>query len=101
MAAIAKGHLDQEQQNAVYKSFLEQEDFFPTDSVVFKIHSYVSFIVPFTPKEKSFVDLTGCFDWKSLQGNECIYVLYDFDANFILSIPSKNRQAKSLVISWE
>ena len=38
-----------------------------------------------------YIDLTGCFLKRSLQGNKYILVGYHFDSNYIHSIPIKSR----------
>ena len=76
------------------------KSFYPTDGAT-KTYEYASLIVPFTPKLKTYMDLTGRFPYKSSSGNEYIYVMYDFDSNAIFGLPIKNRQAKTLATAWE
>ena len=45
---------------------------------------------------KTYSDQTGKFIIQSSRGNNYIFILYEYDSNFIFSIPIKNRQAKSI-----
>eukprot|EP00957_Ditylum_brightwellii_P141689 10794734-Ditylum_brightwellii.AAC.1 len=47
------------------------------------------------------MDLACRFPHKPTQGNEYLYVIYDYDSIAILAFPIKNRQAKALVTAWE
>eukprot|EP00957_Ditylum_brightwellii_P197642 15057328-Ditylum_brightwellii.AAC.2 len=95
--------MDQERQNVQstkQQNFDNDSDAFPTDSIGNQTYEYASIVLPLTPKLKAFLDITGHFPNKSLQGNKYLYVMYNFDANEILSKPIPNRQAKTLVDAW-
>lgn len=42
------------------------------------------------------MDLTGQFPYRSAKGNEYLLIGYHNDANAILAIPIKNRQAETI-----
>ena len=50
---------------------------------------------------KTYSDQTGKFIIQSSRGNNYIFILYYYDSNSILSIPIKNRQAKSIDDAWK
>ena len=100
-SASVKGHLDQERKNLQLTQIqITEADLHPIDGGL-KTYECASIIIPFNPKTKSYVDLTGRFPYKSSSGNEYIYVMYDFDLNAIFGYPIKNRQAKTLTEAWE
>eukprot|EP00957_Ditylum_brightwellii_P075266 5719439-Ditylum_brightwellii.AAC.1 len=95
--------MDQESQNlqsTKQQNLEDDSDAFPTDGIGSKTYEYASVMLPLTPKLKALLDLTGRFPYKSSRGNKYLYVLYDFDANIILSEPIPNRQAKTPVEAW-
>ena len=102
----AKGHLDQERKNLQSTKVsptdeqLDELDYNPTDGVGIKTYEYASSIIKITPKGTTYTDLTGRFPHKSSRGNEYFYVMYDYDANTILAVPIKNRQAMTIVNAW-
>ena len=104
--AIDKGHLDHERKNLRPTSKITQsdiEDLFPTSKTKYpinKTYSVYSKIVPFTAKEMAYGDITGAFPYTSSRGSKYIYVMYDFDANTILTYPLKSRQAHEIVQAW-
>ena len=58
-------------------------------------------VVPFSAKELSYGDITGSFPFKSSRGNQYIYIIYDYDSNYILAEPIKTRQAREIALTWE
>ena len=46
--------------------------------------------------KKAFLDLKGCFPYKSSKGNEYILIAYHGDVNAIFVTPVRNRQAQTL-----
>ena len=50
---------------------------------------------------KTYSDQRGKFIIQSWWGNNYIFVLYDYKSNYILFIPIKNRQAKSISDAWK
>ena len=75
--ATAKGHLNQEHQGLdVVYSLVSSED-------------------------KAYMDLTGRFPICSSRGNEYILIVYHYDANAILGVPLKNRQAVTITKGWQ
>ena len=97
------GHLDQERSNLQSTKIpLDVKlDFFPEPDIPNK-KQYVacSKIIPFTPKELSYGDLTGSFPYTSSRGNKYLYVMYDYDSNAILVHPLKTRQATEITAAW-
>ena len=61
---------------------------------------YANFISTHTMR-KNYSDQTGKFIIQSSRGENYIFILYDYDSNSILSIPLKNRQAKSIAGGWK
>ena len=47
------------------------------------------------------MDLTGRFPFCSSRGNEYILIGYHYDANAILGVPLKNRQAVTITKGWQ
>ena len=50
---------------------------------------------------KTYTDLTGRFPRQSSRGNNYIFVAYNYDGNAILAEPMKNREANTIVKTWE
>ena len=50
---------------------------------------------------KTYSYQTRKFIIQSSRGSNYIFILYDYDSNSILSIPIKNRQAKSIADAWK
>jgi hypothetical protein len=61
---------------------------------------YANFVSTHTI-HKTYSDQTGKFIIQSSRGNNYVFILYDYDSNSILSIPLKNRQAKSIADAWK
>ena len=105
--AIDKGHLDHERKNLRSTSKLVQSDnidLYPVPKEQYPItkqYSLYSKIVPFTAKEMAYGDITGAFPYTSSRGSKYIYVMYDYDANAILTYPLKSRQAHEITSAWK
>lgn len=102
--ATHMGHLDQERSHLQSTKLPKdiRHDFFPTTSTPSpKQYSVCSKIVPFSPKELSYGDLTGSFPYTSSRGNKYLYVMYDYDSNAILLHPLKTRQASEITSAWQ
>ena len=102
--ATAKGHMAQERKNlrSTKPEDVDQKelmDYFPEKEKLSKI--LFSKVLPYTPKELAYGDLTDRFPFRSSRGNEYIYVVYDYDSNAILVEPIQNRQAKTITEAWE
>ena len=104
--AIDKGHLDHEQKNLRSTSTVQPHDFqdlFPASKhrvTPPKSYTLFSSVIPFTAKEMTYGDITGAFPYTSSRGSKYIYVMYDYDANPILTYPLKSRQAHEIVKAW-
>ena len=85
--ATSKGHLDQERKNLQSTKPCDpvDHDFFPPKSDT-RSHDCCATIIPFSPTNKAFLDLTGRFPHKSSQGNEYIMVVYDYDSTVIVQL---------------
>ena len=115
--ATSMGHLDQERQNlqSTKKNYFTttnssaqlqinsdiENDFFPTSNSFERTHDCVAQVIPFSTKNKGYMDLTGRFPYKSSRGNEYILVVYDYDSNAILAEAIKTRTASSITNGWE
>ena len=100
---IHMGHLDQERKNlqSTKLSTEIKNDFFPPSNIPnVKQYSVCSKLIPFSPKELSYGDLTGSFPFTSSRGNKYLYVMYDHDSNSILVHPLKTRQASEISKAW-
>ena len=51
-------------------------------------------------KEIGYIDLTGCFPYRSAKGNQYLLISYHFDANAIHAHPLKNRESTSITAAW-
>ena len=95
----AKGHLTQEKSNlqsTKEKSILD--DYNPkSETKNVKTKCYMANIQQFAPTDKTYGDLCGRFPVQSSRGNNCVMVIYAYDANAILAEPLKNRSASGLV----
>ena len=95
--ATAKGHLDQERKNVQSTKNNENEidlDFFPPSDIPNqKVNEICAALMPFTPQEKGYADLTGRFPYRSTRGNQYFLVICDYDSNAILAETLKNRTA--------
>ena len=58
-------------------------------------------VITFSAKELSYGNITGSFPLESSRGNQCIYILYDYDSNSILTEPMKTPQAQEIDKVWE
>ena len=95
----AKGHLKQEKQGLQSTQILH-DDFYPSsDESSPKTNDIICAMVK--PGEKAYMDLTGRFPYCSSRGNEYILVAYHYDANAILGVPLKNRQAATITKGWQ
>ena len=88
--ATAKGHLNQEHQG-LQSTKPVTDEFPPQDN---RTHDVVYSLV--SNKDKAYMDLTGRFPFCSSRGNEYILIGYHYDANAILGVPLKNRQAVTI-----
>ena len=98
-----KGHMIQERKNLRSTKIQvfqpeNDSDYFPTKENSTK--TLFSKLLPYTPKELAYGDLTGRFPFKSSRGNEYIYIVYDYDSNAILAEAIPNRQAKTITDAW-
>ena len=88
--ATALGHLDQERKNLQskkVKSYLniEENKWFYPDIETVNTHEFCTKIIPFNINRTGFRKLTGAFLQKSIIGNLCVMVMYDYDINAILA----------------
>ena len=98
-----KGHMIQERKNLRSTKIQspnteDDSDYFPKKESSTKL--LFSKLLPYTPKELAYGDLTGRFPFKSSRGNEYIYIVYDYDSNAILAEAIPNRQAKTITEAW-
>ena len=101
--AIHLGHLDQERSHLQSTSLDSKikNDFFPSsDTPNTKQYTICSKLIPFSPKELSYGDITGSFPFTSSRGNKYLYIMYDYDSNAILVHPLKSRQAAEITNAW-
>ena len=57
---------------------------FPTRYITNKkTHERIFQIIPFSPTEFSYGDITGLFLFKSSRGKQNLHILYDYDSNAI------------------
>ena len=52
-------------------------------------------------KHTAFCDPTGRFPYRSANGNQYVFVTYDYDSNYIQASTVRSRQAKELAKVWE
>ena len=98
----AKGRLTQERshlQSTKLDAIIEDSN--PkSEKINVRTKCYMAKIQKFTPTEKSYGDLCGCFPVQSSRGNNYVMVVYSYDANTILAEPLKNRSAGEIVKTW-
>jgi hypothetical protein len=102
--ATAKGHLNQEMQGLQSTKKIEDdpEDLFPTTQPSEQVkNNDVIYALISHADTKSYMDLSGRFPHCSSRGNEYIMIAYHYDANAILGVPVKNRQAAVLTKAWK
>lgn len=97
----AKGHLNQEKSGLQStKDRIIQEDFYPlADEPNIKTNDVIYSIV--SSSDRAFLDLPGRFPHCSSRGNQYIVVAYHYDANAIVGLPIKNRQAGTITAAWK
>ena len=103
--STAKGHLNQQasglQSTKLTKlSIAETEDLYPSaDSPNIKTHDVIFALT--ATSDKAFLDLPGRFPFCSSRGNNYLLIAYHYDANAILGVPLKNRQASTITAGWQ
>ena len=102
--ATAKGHLDQHRSNIQSTTSKippsnDYEDFFPKSEPK-KSGQGLATIITHSNKSKAYFDLTGAFPYVSLRGNKCIFILYDYDSNYILTHPLKTKNTSEIKQAW-
>ena len=95
--ATAKGHMDQSRKNqlSTKPTTLDESAFPHSPSTHQKTNDVYTTVIPITGKVYS--DQTGKFPVTSSKGNAYLFVLYDFDSNYIAAEPIKNRTATSIL----
>ena len=106
--ATSMGHLRMQQKNiqsttiATVIPLAESIDFSPSQEPTNpRTNTMYASMVAATNIRRSYSDQTGRFPVQSSRGNNYVFILYDHDSNAILSIPLKNRQAKSIADAWQ
>ena len=100
----AKGHLNQEKsglQSTKHKGFeiVECEDLYPPSNIPnIKTNDLIFAMVDTT--DKAYFDLPGRFPFCSSRGNQYLVIAYHYDANAILGVAIKNRQASTITNAW-
>ena len=103
----AKGHLNQEKAGLrstkpMKQSLtsIEKADLYPpSDTPNIRTNDVVYAMV--STSDKGFLDLPGRFPHCSSRGNQYIVIAYVYDANAILGVPIKNRQAGTITAAWQ
>ena len=103
--STAMGHLNQERsglrstkQHA--NEITEVNNFFPpSPQPNIKSNEVIYTIV--NTQDKGFFDLPGRFPICSSRGNQYLVIAYHYDANAILGMPIKNRQAATITAAWK
>ena len=106
--ATSMGHLRMQQKNiqsttiATVIPLAESIDFSPSQEPTNpRTDTMYASMVAATNIRRSYSDQTRRFPVQSSRGNNYVFILYDHDSNAILSIPLKNRQAKSIADAWQ
>jgi hypothetical protein len=110
-AAMVKGHLDQSRQNQrstrptlvspEAKPLLHNDvDLFPT-APVDCARSHFCYIGVMEPTGQIFTNQTGRFVAPSINGNNYLLVIYDYDSNNILAEPMKTRTGASILTAYK
>ena len=68
----------------------------PNNKTIFFIYK----MIELKPTERRYIEITGCFPYRSSRGNEHIIVGYNYDGNCILAEAIKNSDAKSITDAW-
>ena len=63
-------------------------------------HAYAA-VIDRSPTGKIFTDQTGRFVIPSSTGNNYLFVLYDYDSNYIDAVPIPNRNAKTILTAFK
>jgi hypothetical protein len=96
--AMVKGHMDQARKNQGFtKKKTEPTD--PTDnfpSLLTKERSHYSYAVVMEPTGQVYSNQTRKFVQPSSNGNNYLFILYNYDSNLILAEPMKTRSAQSI-----
>jgi len=101
--AMVKGHMDQTRKNqnstktANEPSDLE-DDFSPA---VQDERSHFCFAAITEITGQVYSDQTGKFTFPSSNGNNYLFVLYDYDSNLIMAEPMKSRRAQDIVDAYK
>ena len=66
-----------------------------------KTHDVIYILVESSSKGIGYIDLIGCFPYRSAKGNQYILIAYHFDANAIYGQAIKNRESKVITSAWE
>jgi hypothetical protein len=98
--ATAKGHLNQQRQNARATKIKDAEkiDTEPDPYQGLKTQYVYADTID---AGQIYTDQTGIFPIVSSKGNKYIMVLYDYDSNAILAKPIKNRTAHKLLKAFQ
>ena len=96
--ATAKGHLDQEQKKLQTTKSIPNLDAFPTSDIP-NTKKREQHTVLF--KHTAFCDPTGRFPYYSANGNQYVFVTYNYDSNYIQASTVRSRQAKEFEKVWE
>jgi hypothetical protein len=106
--ATLKGHLDQERKGTqsttdlntqdINKESIKEDSFPPQEQVKSTTCYYMIYNI--TDVSKTYTDLTGRFPHQSSRGNNYIFVAYNYDGNAILVEPMKNRDAETIITTW-
>ena len=75
-------------------------DFFPPPANDSERTKDVMYAIYNTDEVIAFRDLTGQFPYTSSRGNKYIMIAYNYDANYIKSLPLKNREGATLTDAY-
>jgi hypothetical protein len=100
---MVKGHMDQAQKNQKSTKTANEpadpnDDFSPT---VQDERSHFCFAALTKITGQVYSDQTGKFTFPSSNGNNYLFILYDYDSNLIMAEPMKSRCAQDIVDAYK
>ena len=84
----------------VLEEYIIEDSYSPSPTPNAKTHDVVYHITQLGPTNKSYIDLTGRFPYRSSRDNEYFLIGYHFEANAILATQLKNRHAGTITEAW-
>jgi hypothetical protein len=100
---MVKGHMDKARKNQ-NSSKMHSEPAEPTDefpAVLTDARSHFCYAAVMEPTGQVYSDQSGKFVQPYSNGNNYLFILYDYDSNLIMAEPMKTRSAQSILGAYK